>query len=74
GIWYLRTIHLVNSEEEGLTHESNWATLTFEVTHDHGVDKTHSHSHEEEGFPTYLFWIGSVMVLGGLFFWFNRKK
>lgn len=74
GIWYLRTIHLVNSEEEGLTHESNWATLTFEVTHDHDVDKTHSHSHEEEGFPTYLFWIGSVVVLGGLFFWFNRKK
>lgn len=24
GIWYLRTIHLVHSEEPGFTHESNW--------------------------------------------------
>ena len=31
GQWFLRTIHMVHSEEEGLTHESNWATLTFEV-------------------------------------------
>lgn len=35
GLWYLRTIHMVLSEEEGLTHESNWATLTFEVGHGH---------------------------------------
>lgn len=40
GIYYLRTIYLAHSEEEGLTHESNWATLTFEVVH--------GHSHEED--------------------------
>jgi len=74
GIYYLRTIHLVNSQEEGLTHESNWATLTFEVTHGHGED-THVHTHdEEEGIPSYVYWIGSFVLLGGLFFWFNRKK
>lgn len=38
GTWYLRTIYLVESEEEGLTHESNWATLTF------GVAGGHSHA------------------------------
>ncbi|NNK89541.1 MAG: DUF4198 domain-containing protein, partial [Saprospiraceae bacterium] len=26
GKWYVRTIHMVLSEEPGLTHESNWAT------------------------------------------------
>ncbi|MGB7394150.1 MAG: DUF4198 domain-containing protein [Pricia sp.] len=76
GIWYLRTIHLTTSEEAGLTHESNWATLTFEVTHDHehgeGADG-HTHA-EEDGFPSYIFWIGSLIVLGGLFFWFSRKN
>lgn len=98
GVWYLRTIHLVESQEEGLTHESNWATLTFEVGHghahgthaddhahadghDHGdgahshEDGTeHSHAHEDEGgVPAYVFWVGSLAVLGGLFFFFNRK-
>lgn len=81
GIWYLRTINLVKSEAPDLTHESNWATLTFEVTHGHGED-THSHgedthTHEEaadNGIPSYVFWIGSFVLLGGLFFWFNRKK
>ncbi len=74
GIWYLRTIHLVNSNEEGLTHESNWATLTFEVTHQHSSE-THVHSHDhKDGVPFYLFIIGSVVIIGGLFFFFNRKK
>ncbi|WP_245224716.1 DUF4198 domain-containing protein [Pseudozobellia sp. WGM2] len=76
GIWYLRTIHLAPSEEEGLTHESNWATLTFEVVHGHSHEAgAEGHVHEEEdGFPSYLFWIGSLLILGGLFFWFNKKK
>lgn len=88
GIWYLRTIHLVKSEEPELTHESNWATLTFEVTHGHGEEthshggdahshggETHSHADEnEEGIPSYVFWIGSLILIGGLFFWFNRKN
>jgi hypothetical protein len=96
GVWFLRTIHLVPSTEAGLTHESNWATLTFEVghghahgahdhastdAHDHGdgahshADGTeHDHAHDDEGgVPAYVFWIGSLAVLGGLFFFFNRK-
>ncbi|MEL7119436.1 MAG: DUF4198 domain-containing protein [Bacteroidota bacterium] len=74
GIWYLRTIHLELSEEEGLTHESNWATLTFEVTHTHGDDLPHDHDHEEGlGIPSYTYWIGSAVLIFGLFLWFNRK-
>jgi uncharacterized GH25 family protein len=76
GIWYLRTIHLVETEEEGLTHESNWATLTFEVgnRHSHGPD---THTHDEDvagGIPSSVYWIGSLVLVVGLFFWFNRKK
>ena len=74
GIWYVRTIYLINSDEEGLTHESNWATLTFEVAHNHD-NQGHYHEHnEEEGLPMYLFILGSVLIIGILFFIFNRKK
>ncbi len=31
GQWYIRLIHMVESDEEGIDYESNWATLTFEV-------------------------------------------
>lgn len=31
GIWYLRTIHMVKSEENGIDYVSNWATLCFEI-------------------------------------------
>ena len=31
GRWYLRLIHMVPVDEEGVDYESNWATLTFEV-------------------------------------------
>lgn len=74
GIWYLRTINLIHSKEPGLTHESYWSTLTFEVTHGH-EDNAHVHEgdHEVDIF-SYMFWIGSFVVLLGLFFWFNRKK
>ncbi|MEM6516718.1 MAG: DUF4198 domain-containing protein [Bacteroidota bacterium] len=74
GIWFLRTIHLELSEEAGLTHESNWATLSFEVTHDHD-SHAHSHSHgEDDGIPLYWFIIASVLIIGGLFLFFNKKK
>lgn len=43
GIWYLRTIHMVPSEEASLTHESNWATLSFEI------GEGHSHTHSDSG-------------------------
>ena len=31
GRWYVRAIHMVESQEDGVDYESNWATLTFEV-------------------------------------------
>ena len=77
GIWYLRTIHLTESDEPGLTHESNWATLTFELGQRHSHD-TATHTHGEEaptgGIPSYVYWLGSLLLIVGLFFWFNRKN
>lgn len=79
GVWHLRTIHMVQSEEEGLTHESNWATLTFAVGSGHStshadVTEDEHHAHGEEGFPSYIFLFVSLAVVGGLFFYFKRKK
>ena len=31
GYWYLRTIHMVESDDPNLEYVSNWGTLTFEV-------------------------------------------
>ncbi|MEM9325612.1 MAG: DUF4198 domain-containing protein [Bacteroidota bacterium] len=82
GIWYLRTIHLVEIAEEDVTHESNWATVTFAVVeddshdhdhHDHGDHDHEAHSHEE-GIPGYVYGMLSILIVAGLFFWFNRKK
>ena len=64
GQWYLRTIHMTLSEERGLTHESNWATLTFEVQ-----QPNHSHG---AGIPAGWYWIAGILLLAGLFF-FLRK-
>lgn len=73
GIYYLRTIHMVPvTDQEGLTHESKWATLTFEVTHKHD-DETHTHN-DEEGIPTWVFILGSVVFIGVLFLVFRRKN
>ena len=85
GTWYLRTIYLIHSEEEGLTHESNWATLTFALGHKHS-DSAVAHSHESghdhhhddhehsSGIPGSIYWIASFALLIGLFIWFNRKS
>ena len=78
GIWYLRTIHLVEKEEDGLTHESNWATVTFAIgeghshEHDHAHDD-HNHDHND-GMPDYFYIIISLLIITGLFFAFNQKK
>ncbi|MEM6892413.1 MAG: DUF4198 domain-containing protein [Bacteroidota bacterium] len=76
GIYYLRTIHMVSlSGNEALTHESKWATLTFEVTHAHGADThTHEHHDHEDGFPTWVFVLGSVIIIGLLFILFRKKN
>ena len=82
GVWYLRTIYLTASEETGLTHESNWATLTFEVgeghSHSHDAAHNHHHHHHDEegifGLPSYAYWIASLALIFVLFFWFNSKQ
>jgi uncharacterized GH25 family protein len=71
GVWYLRTIHMAHSTEAGFTHESNWATLTFEVGQGHSHEDGQGHSH---GLPTYVYWIAGLALLGGLYFFFRRKK
>lgn len=71
GIWYVRTIHLVETKEEGLTHESNWATVTFAIGEGHSHEHGHSH---EEGIPTYFYGLLSVLIVLVLFFWFKKKK
>ncbi|MDM9632249.1 DUF4198 domain-containing protein [Robiginitalea aurantiaca] len=87
GTWYLRTIHLVASEVPGLTHESNWATLTF------GVGEGHAHTHTtgveaesgndpaasgdngiQDTTPAYWYGLGGVLILAVLYFIFRRKK
>lgn len=76
GIWYLRTIYMTQSEEAGLTHESNWATLTFEIGEGHSHEHQAAHSHGEEaglGIPSYVYWVGSLVLVAGLFFIFNRR-
>lgn len=76
GVYYLRTIHMENvTDSEELTHQSKWATLTFEVTHEHGA-ATHTHEdHEhEEGIPTWVYLLGSVAIIGVLFLYFSNKE
>ncbi len=75
GIWHLRTIHLSPSEELGLTHESNWASLSFGIGegHEHPEAVVHQHEEHTSGIPSYFYWVGSLILFLGLFFWFNRK-
>jgi hypothetical protein len=76
GTYYLRTIYMTElNDGTDLTHQSQWATLTFGVTHKHGSD-THTHDdvHEhEDGFPTWIFILGSVMIIGLLFLIFRKN-
>ena len=76
GIWYLRTIHLVEVNEGELTHESNWATVTFAVGggHSHEDGHTHEEHSEEEGFPAYVYFLLSLLIIAVLFFVFRGKK
>ncbi len=81
GVYFLRTIYMTTvSDSEELTHESKWATLTFEVTHSHensshSHDHGHDHDHEhEDGFPIWVFILGSLLVIGVLFLVFRKKS
>ncbi|MFP2996941.1 DUF4198 domain-containing protein [Spongiivirga sp. MCCC 1A20706] len=78
GIYYLRTIYMKEvTDDDELTHQSNWATLTFEVSHKHGED-THMHNDDahdsEEGFSPWMFMLGSVLMITLLFFFFRKKN
>lgn len=68
GIWYLRTIHMILSQEEGLTHESNWATLTFEIGHGHSHADGHSH-----GLPSWAYYFIIVGLLLAILVWLRMK-
>ncbi len=74
GVYYLRTIYMTKvADSDELTHQSKWATLTFEVTHDHEAHAHNDHDHEE-GISTWVFVIGSVFVIGLLFLLFRKKN
>jgi len=82
GTYFLRTIDLVASSDEGLTHESNWATLTFGVAHDeshHSSDHDHAHDGEADhehvaGIPTWGYALGSLALIGVLFLVFRQRS
>ncbi|MEM7550446.1 MAG: DUF4198 domain-containing protein [Bacteroidota bacterium] len=76
GIYYLRTIHMVNiTDSAELTHQSKWATLTFEVNHKHDAS-THTHDdYDHEGeIPVWVFVLVSFLVIGLLFLIFRKKN
>lgn len=75
GIYYLRTIHMTRATDtDELTHRSKWATLTFEVSHSHDAE-THSHDHDHEhGLPSWIFVLGSLLVIALLFLVFRNKN
>lgn len=75
GLYYIRTIYMETTTDEGLTHKSYWSTLTWEVTHKHDASThTHNHDHEhEDEIPSWVFWLGSIAIIVVLFFIFRKK-
>jgi hypothetical protein len=65
GVWYLRTIHLVESKQDDLTHESNWATLSFALADDHNHDR---------GDTAYIYILVSLLIIGALYFIYRKKN
>jgi len=62
GIYYLRTIHMITvNDSDELTHQSKWATLTFEVSHKHGI-------------PNWGIIVGSLLIIGVLSFIFRKSN
>ncbi|WP_083777288.1 DUF4198 domain-containing protein [Kordia algicida OT-1] len=74
GVYYLRTINMTRAtDSDELTHRSKWATLTFEVSHAHGAN-SHTHEHDTESeIPTWLFVLGSFIIIGILVLIFRKK-
>ncbi len=76
GIYYLRTIHMVNvTDSDELTHRSKWATLTFEVSHKHD-SSTHTHEDHkhEDDVSSWIFIVSSLLIIGLLFLVFRKKN
>ena len=82
GVWFVRTIHMELVDEPGLTHESNWATITFEVgqsedaapgTHVHSDGSVHE-DHHHHGLPSYAYVLGGILLLAGIYFGARRKS
>lgn len=70
GVYYLRTIHLVELENSEYTHESNWATLTFAVGKGHVHENTEDPDQE---FTAYYWFVGSIILITVLFFYFRSQ-
>lgn len=74
GIWHLKTIHLVTVDSPDLTHESNWATLTFAIGKGLSGQKEHQHTTHQDNQNAILYIIISVLLIASLFLFFNRKN
>ncbi len=79
GIWFLRTIYMEESSEPGLTHESNWATLTFEMPSRSQRLKDANEEEKGEGLFTTGKWLliislTAILLLLILRFLMRRKK
>ena len=66
GVHYLRTIHMELSDEPGLTHESNWATLSFEIGHGRIFDPEQNRKH-------LLIALGGILLLSLIFFIYQKR-
>ncbi|NNF35030.1 MAG: DUF4198 domain-containing protein [Saprospiraceae bacterium] len=75
GQWYLRTIYMETVEDAELTHESNWATLTFEIGHGHSHGEAISQTTETAGgMPNYIYWLGGIVMLLLVIILMKRKN
>ena len=73
GKWYFRTIHMIDSKEEGFTHESNWATITFEVLEgENSAGHTHDHVHNT-ALPWYVWGVGLLMIMMIFYLLWSRR-
>lgn len=69
GIYYVKTIYINTISRPGLTHESLWSSITFEI----GDGHSHSHDHHQS-IPLFVYVLSSIVLIVGLYFWFNKKK